>query len=52
MVTESLNSLAIKKIKDSNVYFDKIPINSGGVIDVNNQKVGIYKDTSRKYFCC
>ena len=47
MITESVNSLAIKKIKDSTVDFDKIPINSGGVIDVNNQKVGIYKDTSR-----
>ena len=47
MITESVNSLAIKKFKDSTVDFDKIPINSGGVIDVNNQKVGIYKDTSR-----
>ena len=41
------NSLSIKKFKDSTVNFDKIPIKSGGVIDVNNQKVGIYKDTSR-----
>ena len=47
MITESVNSLAIKKFKDSTVNFDKISINSGGVIDVNNQKVGIYKDTSR-----
>ena len=47
MITESVSSLAIKKFKDSTVNFDKIPINSGGVIDVNNQKVGIYKDTSR-----
>lgn len=47
MITESVNSLAIKKFKDSTVNFHKIPINSGGVIDVNNQKVGIYKDTSR-----
>ena len=35
-----------------NVDFDDIPNNSGGIIDINNQKVGIYKDTSRKYFCC
>ncbi len=47
MITESVNSLAIKKFKDSTVNFEKIPINSGGIIDVNNQKVGIYKDTSR-----
>ena len=43
---------AIKKFKDSNVNFDDIPNNSGGIIDINNQKVGIYKDTSRKYLCC
>lgn len=52
MLTESVNSLAIKKIKDSNISFDSISNNSGGIIEVNNQKVGIYKDTSRKYFCC
>ena len=51
MIIESVNSLAIKKFKDSNVDFDEIPNNSGGIIDINNQKVGIYKDTSRKYFC-
>lgn len=52
IVTESVNSLALKKLKDSNVTFDSIPINSGGIIEINNQKVGIYKDTSRQCFCC
>lgn len=52
MLSESINSLAIKKLKDSKISFDGIPNNSGGIIDVNNQKVGIYKDTSRKYFFC
>lgn len=47
MISESVNSLALKKLKDSNVSFDSIPNNSGGIIDINNQKVGIYKDTSR-----
>lgn len=47
MITESVNSLALKKLKDSNIDFNEIPINSGGIIDVNNQMVGIYKDTSR-----
>lgn len=51
MIIESVNSLAIKKFKDSNVYFKNIPNNSGGIIDINNQKVGVYQDTSRKYFC-
>lgn len=51
MITESINSLAIKKLKDSNITFEEIPTNSGGIIDINNQKVGIYKDTTRKYLC-
>ena len=51
MVNESVNSLVIKKFKGSKLSFDDIPNNSGGIIEVNNQKVGIYKDTSRKYFC-
>ena len=51
MISESVNSLVIKKFKNSNVNFDEIPINSGGIIDINNQKVGVYKDTSRKYLC-
>ncbi len=49
MLTESVESIVIKKFKDSNVSFDDIPNNSGGIVDINNQKVGIYKDTSRKY---
>lgn len=52
MVTESIDSLAIKKLRDSNISFDEISNNSGGIIDINNKKVGIYKDTSRKYICC
>ena len=51
MITESINSIAIKKLKDSNITFEEIPNNSGGIIDINNQKVGIYKDTTRKYLC-
>ena len=51
MITESINSIAIKKLKDSNITFEEIPNNSGGIIDINNQKVGIYKDTTRKYIC-
>lgn len=50
MLSESVNSLALKKLKDSNVSFDSIPFNSGAVIEVNNQKVGVYKDTSGNVF--
>lgn len=52
MVTESVDSLAIKKLINSNISFNQIANNSGGIIDINNKKVGIYKDTSRKYICC
>ena len=51
ILTESVNSLFINKLKDSNLDFYNISCNSGGIIDVNNQKVGIYKDSTRKYLC-
>ena len=47
MINESVNSLAIKKLKDSNIDFNNISNDSGGIIDINNQKVGIYKNPSR-----
>lgn len=50
MISESVNSLALKKFKSANISLDNIPFNSGGIIDVNNQKVGIYKDTSGNIF--
>ena len=52
MLSQSVKSLLVNKLKSSPISFDDIPINSGGIIDVNGQKVGIYKDTSRKCFCC
>lgn len=51
MINESVNSLLVNKLKKSKISFDDIPNNSGGIIEVNKQKVGIYKDSSRKYFC-
>ena len=50
MVSESVNSIVLNKIKDSKLLFDDISNNSGGVIDINNQKVGVYKDTSGNIF--
>lgn len=52
IISESVNSLAIKKLRNANVSFENIPLNSGGIIDINNQKVGVYKDSSRKTICC
>ena len=47
MISESVNSIAIKKIKGVDVDFSDIPINSGGVVDVDGKKVGVYRDSSR-----
>lgn len=46
MVVESTNSLLLNKLKHSDLSFDSIANNSGGIIEINHQKVGIYKDTS------
>ena len=50
ILTESVNSLVLNKFKTSKLTFDNISNNSGGIIEVNNQKVGIYKDTSGNIF--
>lgn len=47
MISESVNSLVLNKFKNSKLSFNNISNNSGGIIDVNNEKVGIYKDSSR-----
>lgn len=50
MIVESSNSLLFKKIKHAKVSFKDISINSGNIIEVNNQKIGIYKNDSGKVF--
>ena len=50
ILTESVNSLVLNKFKTPKLTFDNISNNSGGIIEVNNQKVGIYKDTSGNIF--
>ena len=52
MLSESLNSLAIKKLKSSKLNIADIPFNTGGIVEINNKKIGIFKDFSRKDFCC
>lgn len=46
MLVESTNSLLFNKLKHSELSFDSIANNSGGIIEINGQKVGIYKDSS------
>ena len=46
IVIQSANSLLIDKLKKPNMTFDKIQPNSGSIIEVNGEKVGIYKSES------
>lgn len=50
MIVESTESLFIKKLKDCNLSFDNIANNSGGIIEINKQKVGIYKHPSGELY--
>ena len=45
VVVQSTNSLIFDKFKRANMIFDNIKNNSGSIVEINNQKVGIYKDS-------
>lgn len=50
MIVQSTNSLFLDKLKSPNMSFEKIANNSGSIIDVNNEKVGIYKDSNSNIY--
>ena len=50
MIVQSTNSLVFDKFKPENMSFEKIKNNSGSIIEINNEKVGIYKDPYGKVF--
>ena len=50
ILTQSVNSLFIDKIKTNYSDFDSISNDSGSIIEINGQKVGIYKDSSGNLF--
>lgn len=50
MIVQSTNSLLLNKLKAPNMKFDEIANNSGSIIEVNNEKVGIYKDNDGKIY--
>ena len=50
IVVQSTNSLFLNKIKRPNMRFEEIAPNSGSIIEINHQKVGIYKDTSNNIY--
>ena len=50
IIVQSANSLVIDKLKSFEHDFSSIPNDSATIIDVNSEKVGIYKDPSGKLF--
>lgn len=50
ILVQSSNSLIFDKFKRPNMQFDEIANNSGSIIEINNEKVGIYKDETGKVF--
>lgn len=50
MVSEVVNSLIIKKMKSSELDLEDIENDKGGIVEIDGQKVGVYKDTSGNVF--
>lgn len=50
VVVQSANSLVFDKFKRANVDFENIALDSGGIVEIDGQKVGIYKDPSGEIF--
>ncbi len=50
ILVQSANSLVLDKFKHANMNFEDISKNSGSIVEVNNQKVGIYKDFNGKIY--
>lgn len=50
MLVQSANSLLLDKLSPANMNFDEIANNSGSIIEINNEKVGIYKDSTGNIF--
>ena len=50
MMVQSSKSLVFNKFKEPNMSFDEIQNDSGSIIEINNQKVGIYKSSDGEIF--
>ena len=50
MLVQSTNSLVFDKFKLANMNFDEIQNNSGAIIEINNQKIGVYKSPEGKIY--
>ncbi len=50
MVVQSAKSVVLDKLNPSHLKFDEIKLNSGGIVEINGNKVGIFKDSRGKIF--
>ena len=50
MLVDSTKSLLTNRIKESELEIDDIKENSGGVIERDGEKIGVYKNEDGKYF--
>ncbi len=50
ILVQSTNSLVLDKFKAANMSFDEIQNDSGSIIEINHEKVGIYKSPEGKIF--
>lgn len=50
VLVQSTNSLVFEKFKSANMSFDEIANNSGSIIEIHNEKIGIYKSPEGKIY--
>ena len=50
MVAQSTKSIMLDKLAPSNLKFNDIGLNTGGIVEINGSKVGIFKDSRGKIF--
>ncbi len=50
MIVQSTKSVVLDKINPSYLKFDDIALNSGGIVQINGNKVGIFKDSRGQIF--
>lgn len=50
VLVQSTNSLVLNKFRPANMDFDEIANDSGSIIEIHNEKVGIYKSPNGKVF--
>lgn len=50
VLVQSTNSLVLDKFKSANMTFEEIQNDSGSIVEINNEKVGIYKNPEGKIY--